>query len=421
MGNGAASGRSMFGGGWHIEQNCPQCGAPVTLEETDRLLACPFCRTRLYLAATGPFHTYIPSPARAAAGELLYIPYWRLRGSSFSVTASEVSRRYVDMNALAVDLPELPPSLGLRPQVLKLRYVSPTTEGRFVAPDVAASAVAPGPDAAGQGVFYEEFIGETRSLIHAPLLLRGEALFDAVLGKQVAVLPAASWERLLNAVPAVHTRVRFVPTLCPGCGWDMEGERDSLVLICRNCDTAWACPADAFASVDFRVLAPPPATNGIAAYLPFWRMKPRIEGMELETYADLIRIANLPKAITPTWAATPLQFWSPAFKVNPALYSRWASQMTIFQPAGSEADRLPAAPLHPVTLPLREAVEGIAITVARMITAKRRYYPKLSGLNITLEESRLEYHPFFLNGNELIHASLGVALDRTALAYGLGL
>jgi hypothetical protein len=147
-------------------------------------------------------------------------------------------------------------------------------------------------------------------------------------------------------------------------------------------------------------------------------MKPRIEGMELETYADLIRIANLPKAITPALEATSLRFWSPAFKVNPALYSRLASQMTVFQPAGDEAARLPGAPLYPATLPLREAVEGIAITIARLISAKGLHYPKLPGLKIALAESRLEYHPFLRDGNELIHPSLGTAIDRTALAYG---
>ncbi len=79
-------------------------------------------------------------------------------------------------------------------------------------------------------------------------------------------------------------------------------------------------------------------------------MKPRVEGMEVATYADLIRIANLPKAITPAFTAAPLRFWSPAFKVNPALYFRWTRQMTIFQPAGDEGDRLPdraALPGHP--------------------------------------------------------------------------
>ncbi len=160
-------------------------------------------------------------------------------------------------------------------------------------------------------------------------------------------------------------QVRFVPTLCPHCGWDMEGERDSLVLICRNCNSAWACPADAFTKVDFAVMAPAAGNGGVALYLPFWRMKPRFDGLELASWADLIRIANLPKAITPAFAAAPLYFWSPAFKVNPALYSRWSRQMTVFRPPGEETDLLPEAPLYPVTLPLGEAAEGIVINLAR--------------------------------------------------------
>ncbi|MBI5582708.1 MAG: hypothetical protein HY892_02690, partial [Deltaproteobacteria bacterium] len=161
----------MNGTNWQIEQGCPQCGAPVTLDETDRLLACPFCRTRLYLVPEGHFRYYIP-PAAGAEGELFYIPYWRLRGSCFSVSASGVTNRFVDTSALAADLPNLPFSLGLRPQALKLRFVSPATEGRFIRPGRPALQVIPGLSEKPRGFFLQRFIGETVSLINAPLLLR---------------------------------------------------------------------------------------------------------------------------------------------------------------------------------------------------------------------------------------------------------
>jgi hypothetical protein len=406
---------------WQIEHGCPQCGAPVTLDETDRLLACPFCRTRLYLAAEECFSYHISPAAGSFCGELLYIPYWRFRGLSFTVAGAEVTHRFVDTTTLAIRLPGFPCSLGLRPQALKLRFVTPATEGRFIAPDLPADRAIPGLDAAPQGVIFREFIGEAVSLIHAPLLLRGGTLYDAVLGRPVSGCNAADMERLMIAPPATRGQVRFLPTLCPRCGWDMEGERDSLVLICRNCNSAWACPEKTFTPVEFAVMLPPPETKEIACYLPFWRMKPRIEGLELASYADLIRTANLPKAITPAFARAPLFFWSPAFKVNPALYARWARQMTVFAPGGDADERLPRSSLHPVTLPLRDAAEGIVVTLAQMITDKRRFYPKLAALRVTLEGSRLEYHPFTLNRNELLHAAMGVSLDRTALAYGIRL
>lgn len=199
----------------------------------------------------------------------------------------------------------------------------------------------------------------------------------------------------------------------------MEGERDSLVLICRNCSSAWACPGQAFERVVFSAMIPPPATEELALYLPFWRMKPRFEGLDLASWADLIRIANLPKAITPDFSAAPLYFWSPAFKVNPVLHTRWSRQMTVFRPIGDETDRLPGTPFYPVTLPLGDAVEGIVINLAQLIADKRKLYPKLAALRITLEESRLEYHPFVQAQNELLHATLRVSLDPTALLHGV--
>ena len=402
---------------WQIEQGCPQCGAPVTLDETDRILACPFCRTRLYCITAGHFHYYIP-PAAGATAELFYVPYWRLRGSCFSVSASGVASRFVDTSARAADLPNLPFSLGLRPQVLKLRFVSPTTEGRFLS---AARQAISGLNERPGGVFHERFIGETVSLIHAPFLLKGGQLWDAVLGRPVGPCPSEAEERLRALPAAVIAPVRFVPTLCPHCGWDMEGNRDTLVMLCRNCNSAWACPERDFSQVAFAVLNPPPETAEPVCYLPFWRMKPRFAGLELATWADLIRLANLPKAITPAFAAEPLYFWSPAFKVNPALYARWTRQMTIFRPLGNETDLLPGTTLHPVTLQLAEASEGIVVNLAQLITDKRSLYPRLDSLSVTLEESRLEYHPFLASHNELIHARLQVAIDRTALAFGTAL
>ena len=301
----------------------------------------------------------------------------------------------------------------------KLRFVSPETEGRFIAPDIPRDRAVPGPGTTQPGVFTRAFIGEALSLIHAPLLLRGETLVDAILNRPVCACTADDRKRLLTAPPTERGAIRFVPTLCPRCGWDMEGERDSLVLICRNCESAWECPEGAFTGVEFAVIKARPEREEIVLYLPFWRMKPQIRGIELTTYGDLIRLANLPKAITPAYRTAPLYFWSPAFKVNPTVYLRWSRQMTVFRPTGDETDRLPTTPLSPVTLPLAEAAEGIVITLAELIANKRNLHPRLKDIRVDVEEFRLEYHPFALNRNELLHAIMQVAIDYTALAYGV--
>ncbi len=442
------------GANWQIEQGCPQCGAPLTLDETDRLLACPFCRVKLFIAPERHFRYLIP-PAKEMEGDLIYVPYWRLRGSFFTVSAPGVKSRFVDTSVLAADIPGLPPSLGFRPQVLKLRFVSPSEKGRFIpAAETSAEVARRGVDAetmaanglglqrlrrrfdsakrsTGMGIssadelrsgfFRRGFIGETVSLIHAPLFLQGEILYDGVLGRTVSACGAGERERLLASSLAPSDQVRFIPTLCPHCGWDMEGERDSLVLLCRNCSSAWSCNGRTLTRVAHAIIAMPTPAGETAIYLPFWRMNPRFEGLALASWADLIRVANLPKAVRPAFEADPLYFWSPAFRVNPVLYARWARQMTVFRPAGDEGERLPRIPLHPVTLSLEDAAGGIVINLAQMIADKRRYYPLLADLRATLDGARLEYHPFVLHRNELLHAAMGVSMDRTALSYGLGL
>jgi hypothetical protein len=55
-------------------------------------------------------------------------------------------------------------------------------------------------------------------------------------------------------------------------------------------------------------------------YLPFWRIKADISGTELHTYADLVKIANLPKAVQKDWHHNEFHFWSLAFKVKPQFF-----------------------------------------------------------------------------------------------------
>ena len=45
--------------GLHLSHQCPQCGAPVELDETDRIFACPSCQVRLFIHAGGPLRYYL--------------------------------------------------------------------------------------------------------------------------------------------------------------------------------------------------------------------------------------------------------------------------------------------------------------------------------------------------------------------------
>ena len=398
--------------GYQIEHQCPQCGAPVALNEADRLLSCPFCRIRLYLVTSDHFRYRIPAPEKHGK-DMLYLPYWRLKGASFSVQGNEIRTRFIDTSILATNSAGLPLSLGVRPQVMTLKFASPDMKGRFLDISLSSRTVIPALEASdsGEHMFYRAFIGETISLVYAPAYCDNGTLYDALLER-----PLSAWPDEPAAAKPPDWQIRFIPTLCPRCGWDLRGERDVLVLTCRNCDSAWNCSGEAFTEVPFAVLTAA-ATKEIV-YMPFWRMKPHAEGIALNSYADLIRLANLPKVMNADSASAPVYFWSPAFKIHPALFLRWSRQMTVYQPQGKTRETFAGASCYPVNLASREAEESMKITLADLIVEKRRFYPLLTDIRLTAQETLLVYHPFIIGNRELIHETMNLTLDRTALRYG---
>ena len=403
-----------FQGSWQIEHQCPQCGAPVVLDETDHLLACSYCRTKLYLVPQGRFRYRLPPP-EGMAKEILYVPYWRYRGLSFSIQGGDVTYRVVDMNLLAAGIKSLPSSLGLRPQVLKLKFIAPATEGRFAKVRKTLQNPMEGLLQSKPSDSLQFMIGDAASLIYAPFYRENRTLFDAILRHPVMPWDETYAADLLEKDHPADWQVRFVSTLCPECGWDLQGEKDALVLLCRNCRTAWNCPGSSLEKVDFSVMK---GGVGPVVYLPFWRMKSRIEGVRLQSCADLIRLANMPRVVTPSQEGAPLYFWAPAFKVNPALFLRWTRQMTAYQPADELRETFGEASVHPVTLSLAEAVDSIPLAIANLMMDKRKMMQLLPDLRITLEDSLLVYQPFHVRRSELIHEKMGLVIGRQALAFG---
>ena len=400
---------------WQIEEQCPQCGAPVSLGETDRILSCAFCRTHLYITTPDYFRYCIPPPA-AAAEEILYVPYWRLRGLSYTFEPAGMTNRYVDTNTRAIALQEMPPSLGLRPQAMKLRFASPESKGVFLKPSRTLHDALPETDAATIGTHHGLFVGGMVSLIHTPMVIKNGMLCDAILQR-----PVAPWHpENISALPAKETipATQFTPALCPQCNWDLKGEKDALVLSCANCNSSWICEGGAFRQIPCMVIRSETDARSLL-YLPFWRIKPRLQGLQAASFADFIRLANLPRAITPTMEEKPLFFWSPAFKLNPALFLRWFRQMTIFQPEDPMEETAPGtATYYPVNLPLSEATEGILAVLGSTVTDKRMFYQNLPFIKITPDDFLLVYHPFVIDQREFRHEKMGLVIEKNALLYG---
>ncbi len=404
-----------------IDYQCPQCGAPAELSETDRLFHCAFCRVKSYLLENGYFRYRLPHRAPADQ-ELIYFPYWRFRGMLFAYSPQGVSHRFVDISHQALVRSEFPVSIGLRSQALKLQFVSPDTPGHFIHPQINADAAV----ALAANRFSPEFpppvleqahVGETFSMIYAPFYL-GDGLVDAILNRPVGNL--AETFDLAEELPggSPDWRIRFLATLCPACGWDMQGERDAHVLICRNCQSLWRPGREGFERVGFARIA---SRTPDAVYLPFWRIKTEVDGLALENYAHLVRAANLPRAVQPGWEALPFRFWAPAFKVRPGVLLRLARALTLAEPFAATDRTLPEKRMQTVNLPVKEALDMLKINLAGFLKPASRVPELLPAITIQPRKYLLVYLPFEARRHDLVNDDLAIAVSRSHLRLAANL
>jgi DNA-directed RNA polymerase subunit RPC12/RpoP len=399
-----------------IEHQCPQCGAPAELEEADRLFQCGFCRVRSFLNVPDVFRYTLPH--RTHGKQLIYFPYWRFKGMLFSCVPGATRNRFVDVSQQAIRSVHFPFSMGFRTQTQKLRFASAAGDAIFLTPHVTKadllhqlndqfSAGLPKP------LLHQAFIGETISLLYAPYYLEGK-LMDGILNAPVANAVASDIEPLLDRRQEPDFPIHFLSTLCPQCGWDLAGEKTALALGCPHCRSVLQPNGNAFGRIETtHVPDPGPET----VYLPFWRIQADISGIELNTYADLIRIANLPKVPQQGCHELPFRFWSPAFKVRPQSFLNFAAHLTVSQPRGAQQEGLPTGSSHSVTLPLQEAIESLALVLAFFARPRLRIEKLLPEIHIKPRGSQLVYLPFREGHHELIHPAMNLAISKNLLSH----
>jgi hypothetical protein len=237
-------------------------------------------------------------------------------------------------------------------------------------------------------------------------------LFDGVLNARVATQLSKDFDFASLPGGRPRWRLRFFPCLCPDCGWDMAGERDSLVLHCQNCQTAWRSAADGFRKIRAEHL---PAEKDDYAYLPFWRIRADVEGIRLASYEDLVRAANLPKAIRKGWDALPVFFWTPAFKIRPGQFLRLATQITLAAPRDSLEPRIPKGITYPVTLPAKEAVEVLMPSLISFVKPRQEFLNRIEEIHIRPKSFSLIYFPFGESPHEWIQRRYGIVINKNTL------
>ncbi|MFP4476474.1 MAG: hypothetical protein ACLFOY_13015 [Desulfatibacillaceae bacterium] len=399
----------------------------MTLDETDRVLDCGFCRVKLHIFSHGTLRYCMPP--KTAGDDVIYLPYWRFKGTVYSCADIRIHHRLVDASQLARDISGVPFSMGLRPQVLHLRFAVRDTPGALAPPDCS------GEDAlkimeerfsglrvgAFRGESLERaYIGETASVIFAPFTRKRGKWYDAILDRSVGQCAEADEFLDTRHFNQQNWEPEFLPAMCPYCGWDLSGERDTHVFLCRNCDSAWRARGKKLARVRARIV---PTKNPEALYLPFWKISPEVSGLDLDSHADLVRLANLPVAQRPEWEHREANLWTPAFKMNPKLFLRVARQITTSPPMAHTSDRLRMKQVLSANLPLSEAVEFLKVLLAEVAVPRQKIFPYLPYISVKPKSAGLVYVPFIPQGSgqELVGEGLGFAVSAKALETGQGL
>jgi DNA-directed RNA polymerase subunit RPC12/RpoP len=407
---------------FRIEHKCPQCDAPLDLTETDRLLTCPYCGVRNLIVSAEPCRFVLP--ARKAAAEICcYAPYLRFKGAVYTVSHLDISHRLVDLTQRGVALEQLPISLGLRPQAMKLRFVNQQTEGRFLKNTLTVarmlSRAAASPADRDKNPQFQAHIGETVNYIYLPLHLSGEEALDGITGNPILARQNLEDELipLLDGNPAWQPT--FVPAICPECGWNLDGERDSIVLFCHNCNTVWQEANTRFSRLDCQVV-----TDGgqHSIFLPFWHITAVADGREaIASFGDFIRLTNQPLVVSKAMEAEAMTYLVPAFKIQPKDFLRLAGHLTMSLRRGANSDVLPRQNLHPVTLPVSEAIQSLPLVLAGLTIPRINVLPYLQDFAFDVMRVSLLLLPFDQTSHELQHRQLCLVVNKNGLRWGRNL
>jgi len=408
--------------GLAIGLECPQCGAPAEIDELDRLLSCPYCGVSSFLLARDYFRLVLPH--NAPGKDLIYAPYLRFKGAVYYCQGLQVKHRLLDITNVGTELAGLPFSLGFRTQGPKLKFLTPETEGAFLkfnldrdkilerAGKISASA-------AGEPLLYRAFIGELFSLIYFPVYEKNNRLFDAVSNRPLARLNDTDISELTVKKP--RWKLGALAAICPQCGWDLKGERDSVVLTCDNCNSNWSAAGKKFTRVEVRSI---PAQEDETIYLPFWKISLTVEGADFKvnSYADFIRQTGyLAKSyISPEWEGEQLTFLIPAFKIEPRKFLHLAKQLSFTLRAAETVETPTDINAFPATLPQSEAIESLGMVLAANTKGrfKETVYPLLPELKFEPKRVTLVYVPFAETAMELIQKQASLSFLKVALGIG---
>jgi hypothetical protein len=155
-------------------------------------------------------------------------------------------------------------------------------------------------------------------------------------------------------------------------------------------------------------------------HFPFYRIRAEVSGVQLDSYADLVKTANMAKVVQKGWEEKPFRFWTPAFKIRPDDFLFFSRNMTLSQPPKEYVQELPQGEVLPVTMPLQDAVESLKINLASFIKPPKMLQ-MLDAVEIKAKSVVLVYIPFQKTGKELVQPDFNLRTNKTLLQYAKNL
>ena len=398
---------------------CPQCGAPVTLEEDDRILSCQFCRVRLILFYPGvPRYLLEPYPPSIIEEELYYAPYWRIRGLALPGLPYRGEERFVDFTCQAINLPFLPLDLGLQARAFKLGILSSQKKGILLKPEIDLKNLwpqLPGEKEIEEGpeiLIARDLIAPSIGLVYAPFIIKKGLIFEGLgnrlLGNAEGFDPANS----PTEEPDPGWLIKFKPTLCPYCGADLDGSKETLVFICRNCDRAWESHQEGLKRIAFRFMGT--GGNGSFCWIPFWRITMENgEGINSVCFSTP-RSSQDPERKSKETRESHL--WFPAFRIAPSLFLTIIRAVNFRSPEVFPLKaEVPQGNCHPVTISGKQALEGMKFHGLSLL---KPFNLQAGQFCCGSEDPLLVYLPFHLQGSEWVQEEISLGINKNALTFG---
>lgn len=408
-----------------IQQKCPSCGAQIELHEADRLIRCPYCEVRNFMVSRGPLRFVLPdkAPDHIARSEMFYAPYLRFKGNIYYCKGKQQKFKVVDTTQQGMNAGALPASLGLRPQAMPVSLVAKDVEGIFLHQTVkartllerAALLAVIGSEKIKAPFYHRAYIGETLSCIYLPLYIDNNILHDAVTNRPLARGGSVEKMRQKGSVCRQIWTPHFLATLCPQCGDSLTGEHDSLVLSCYNCHSSWEEKKGQFHSINWNCVV---SANKEMYYLPFWKLRVRSSGVEMESFADFLKVTNQPLVIQKKHKKMELVFWIPAFKLRPSTFLTLGKNVTLRQEKLVAGETVMMNNMHPVTLLRKEAVQALKSLMAAAALNKKKLLPYLPEIRFYPLSTELTYLPFFDQGHDFVQEQTGISIAKSILRFG---